>query len=150
MSKFPALKISASRRVELFLKKKMAVLRQYNTMPITGQQKVQLSWKTKHFAHLGIQFIYGWTSFLATESLFTLYCTVDENMWSKGFGLLFVYKGIVLFSLAHLNPPSIYWVWFCNSKKSPNQPKCSGPSLSLSTLHIRNFSGSFVLAFVWL
>ena len=27
--------------------------------PKTGQQKVQLSWKTKHVAHLGILFIYG-------------------------------------------------------------------------------------------
>ena len=32
-----------------------------STMPRaqTGQQKVQLSWKTKHVAHLGILFIYG-------------------------------------------------------------------------------------------
>ena len=27
--------------------------------PKTGQQKIQLSWKTKHFAHLGLLFIYG-------------------------------------------------------------------------------------------
>ena len=40
----------------------VAYMREYNAQePKTGQQNVQLSWTPKHFAHLGILFIYSKT-----------------------------------------------------------------------------------------